>query len=103
MLLTISVLLGILSSCAVTSNGVSPALYSSWQDRDPISRVDNSVTANKKGSACVTNVLGLAAFGDSSLEAAKKEGNIKNVSYVDRTYDNVLFLYQKGCTVVKGN
>ena len=75
-------------------------------NRDPISRVDNSVTVTKRGTACVTNVLGLAAFGDSSIETAKKEGDIKNVAYVDRTYDGFMIylpLFQKGCTVVKGN
>ncbi len=94
----------ILSSCAATnSSGVMPGLYTSWKDRDPISRVNNEVNVNKKGQACVTNILGLAAYGDSSIEAAKKEGNIKNISYVDRTYDGVYIFYQKGCTIVNGN
>jgi hypothetical protein len=101
-----SILLGILSSCTSTSNGVTSGLYTSWKDRDPISRVDNSVNVTKRGTSCVTNVLGLAAFGDSSIETAKKEGEIKNVAYVDRTYDAfILYIpfFQKGCTVVKGN
>lgn len=106
-LLLISVMLGVLSSCTSTSNGVTSGLYTSWKDRDPISRVDNSVNVTKKGTACVTNVLGLAAFGDSSIETAKKEGDLKNVAYVDRSYDGFLLLYipvfQKGCTIVKGN
>ncbi len=105
-LLLASLVLGFLSSCTTTSNGVTSGLYTSWKDRDPISRVDNSVTVTKRGTACVTNVLGLAAFGDSSIETAKKEGDIKNVAYVDRTYDGFMIylpLFQKGCTVVKGN
>jgi hypothetical protein len=95
-----------LSSCTQTSNGVYSGLYTSWKDRDPISRVDNSVAVTKRGTACVTNILGLAAFGDSSIEAAKKEGDIKNVAYVDRSYKGfTLYLpfFQEGCTVVKGN
>jgi hypothetical protein len=105
-ILLISVLLGILSSCSTTSNGVTPGLYTSWKDRDPISRVDNSVAVTKRGTACVTNILMFAAFGDSSIEAAKKEGDIKNVAYVDRSYKAFWFyfpFFQEGCTVVKGN
>jgi hypothetical protein len=104
-LLTLAALF-VLSSCAQTSNGVTSGLYTSWKDRDPISRVDNNVVVNKKGESCVTNVLGLAAFGDSSIESAKKDGGLKNVAYVDRTY-NAFWLYipffQKGCTIVNGN
>ena len=100
-------MLGVLSSCTSTSNGVTSGLYTSWKDRDPISRVDNSVNVTKKWTACVTNVLCLDAFGDSSIETAKKEGDLKNVAYVDRSYDGFLLLYipvfQKGCTIVKGN
>jgi len=94
-------------SCAQTSNGVNAGIiYTSWKDRDPISRVDNSVTAVKSGTACVTSVLGLVATGDSSIDSAKKNGNITKISHVDRTF-NALNLYipilQKGCTVVWGN
>ena len=95
-----------LSSCTQTSNGVYSGLYTSWKDRDPISRVDNQVAVTKRGNACVIKILGLAALGGSSIEAAKKEGDIKNVAYVDRSYKGfTLYLpfFQEGCTVVKGN
>lgn len=93
----------VLASCTSTSNGVpSAGIFTSWNDRDPISRVDNDVSSNKKGEACATNVLGIVATGDSSIETAKRDGNIRKVSFVDRTYFNVLGIYQKGCTVVKG-
>jgi len=104
--LLISVLLGLLSSCTSTSNGVNSGISTSWKDRDPISRVDNEVAATKTGESCVTNILGVVVRGDSSIEAAKKNGGIKRVSYVDRTFDGFqLYIpfYQKGCTVVHGN
>jgi hypothetical protein len=96
------------SSCASqTSNGVSAGLiYTSWKDRDPISRVDNSVQANKSGKSCVKSILGLFATGDSSIETAKKNGEINKVSYVDRTFQalNIYIpIFQKGCTIVHGN
>jgi len=95
------------ASCAQTSNGVnSGVIYTSWKDRDPISRVDNSVQANKSGKACVKSVLGIIATGDSSIDTAKKNGNIIKVSYVDRTFEAFNFyipIFQEGCTVVYGN
>ncbi len=96
----------VLMSCVQTSNGVSNGLYTSWRDRDPISRVDNSVSDVKTGVSCAKNVLMLASFGDSSIEAAKEKGKIKKVAYVDREFDGFIFFYfpifQKGCTVVHG-
>ena len=99
-------LLCLISSCTTTSNGITNGLYTSWKDRDPISRVDNSVASTKTGKACVTNVLGLIVRGDSSIEAAKKAGGINKVSYVDRTLEGVQVyapIYLEGCTVVHGN
>ena len=94
----------IISSCVQqTSNGVSSGLiYTSWKDRDPVSRIDNSVQVNKSGKACVKSFAGLISTGDSSIEAAKKNGGISKVSYVDRSLElNAIF--QEGCTIVHGN
>ncbi len=105
-LLISTLALFILSSCAQTSNGVTSAIYTNWKDRDFVSRVDNDIPVSKMGKSCVTNVLGLAAFGDSSINAAKEEGGIKNVAYIDRTYEGFwLYIpfFQKGCTIVNGN
>jgi hypothetical protein len=99
-------LLGLLASCAQTSNGVNAGIYTDWKDRDPISRVNNNVSDGKTGQSCVTNILSVAVIGDSSIEAAKKDGGIKDVAFVDRTFTAVNFwfpIYQKGCTIVKGN
>lgn len=54
------------------------------------------------GRACVENILGLVAIGDSSIETAKKNGGIKKVVSVDYEVDQVV-VYGKRCTVVRGN
>jgi hypothetical protein len=93
----------ILSSCGgTTRSGVTTGLlFSTWSDT--ISGVsDNSVETTKQGEACATNILGLVASGDSSIETAKRNGGVKKVAFADTTYLNVLGLFQKGCTVVKG-
>jgi hypothetical protein len=99
--------LALLSSCAQTSNGVnSGIIYTSWKDRDPLTKPDNSVIVKKEGKSCVTNILGLFASGDSSLEEAKKVSGISKVSYIDRelTLFNLIYIpiFAKGCTIVKG-
>ena len=56
----------------------------------------------KSGKSCSQNVLGLVAFGDSSLAAAKKNGGIDKVSYFDKDVISVLGFYGKICTIVYG-
>lgn len=96
----------LLSACARTKAGVpGGAFYTGWKDRSEISHVDNSVKPIKKGCACVTNMLYVAAWGDASIEKAMKNGGISKVSHVDdklRTVGIWIPLYFKGCTVVTG-
>lgn len=97
-------LISFMSSCAqMTSNSVNAGFITNWKDRDPISRVDNDISTTKKGEACVTNIMHLYTNGDSSIDTAKKNGGLKNVAYVDRTFEAVFPFYQKGCTIVRGN
>ncbi|MHA1550012.1 MAG: TRL-like family protein [Alphaproteobacteria bacterium] len=59
-------------------------------------------TGSKTGEACSTNVLGLVSLGDSSAEAAKKNGRISRVASVDAKLSSILGLFGKRCTIVKG-
>ncbi len=98
--------LAMLASCAVSTNHVLSGAYTEWKDRDPMTRVDNSVNPTKKGKACMTNILGLISQGDSSVESAKKDGQITKVAFVDTTYKAFQIyvpFFQEGCTVVHGN
>jgi hypothetical protein len=56
----------------------------------------------KTGEACATGILMIAAFGDGSLDAAKKAGGITDVHSVEFGGTNILGIYQQGCTVVYG-
>ncbi|KKS39538.1 MAG: hypothetical protein UV02_C0066G0009 [Candidatus Kuenenbacteria bacterium GW2011_GWA2_42_15] len=67
-------------------------------------KVDSDI-AIKKGEACITSVLLLFAFGDSSIEKAKREGYIKKITSVETSYKHFLLyipVFQRGCTVVRG-
>jgi len=60
-------------------------------------------SGDKKGEACVTGILGLAAFGDASLDAAKKAGGITDVHSVEIHATDILgFVYATTCTEVHG-
>lgn len=89
-----------LGGCAMVASPTTGLLYTNVQG--PIV-VGNGTNTAKTGQACATNILGLISTGDASIDAAKKAGNIKDVSSVDHDSMSVLGLYGKFCTVVKGN
>jgi hypothetical protein len=59
-------------------------------------------TGDKLGEACATGILYAAAFGDASLDAAKKAGGITEVHSVEFHGTNILGVYMQGCTQVHG-
>ncbi len=101
-IISILILLFTASCLGKTQSGVQGGfIYSSWQDTIS-GAVNNDVKITKKGEACSRNILGLFAFGDSSVETARRMGGIKKVAFADTNYFNILGLYQKGCTIAKG-
>ena len=60
-------------------------------------------TGDKTGMACATGILALVAWGDASLDAAKKAGGIAEVHSVEFK-PTAVFLgsYYRACTVVHG-
>ena len=58
---------------------------------------------SKTGEACTVNYLGMVTLGDASIEAARKNAGINKIAYIDSAYTNILGLYQKYCTLVRGN
>jgi hypothetical protein len=60
-------------------------------------------TGDRAGAACATGVLGLVAWGDASIDAAKKAGSITEVHSVEFK-PTAVFLgsYYQACTVVHG-
>ena len=55
----------------------------------------------RTGQACARTVLALVAWGDASLETAKKNGNITQITTIDHHSTNTLG-FGKFCTVVHG-
>lgn len=87
----------LLSSCAsYTPHGV---IYSGGTTGVS---ANNDIKPDKTGTSCVVSVLGLVSTGDGSIAAAKLNGNITKVASVDYDAFNVLGIYGKYCTVIKG-
>jgi TRL-like protein family len=63
----------------------------------------SEVAATKNGEATCTSVLAMVAMGDCSVQAAKSQGGIKRVAYVDRKVENILGIYGKYTTIVYGD
>lgn len=98
-LILLTLIVGIMSSgcAAVGMNGV---LYTGVTE--PVNATSNSRGA-KTGEASCTNVLGLVAVGDCSIDAAARKGGINNIKTVDQKSTSVLGLFVKQTTIVSGD
>lgn len=65
-----------------------------------------SISANqlgtKSGEGCATNILGMFAFGDASINNAARKAGITKASHVDYNTHGFLGLFSTSCTVVYG-
>jgi hypothetical protein len=61
-----------------------------------------STSATKEGKACAQTILAMVATGDASIAAAKANGGITEVSFVDHTANSILGIVGEWCTIVKG-
>ena len=91
----------LITSCAYPLSSTGPGgLFTAT--KEGVS-ANNNQSATRSGTACGYNVLGVAAFGDSSVDQAKMNGGIKNIATMDREYFSVLGIFAKSCLIVKGN
>jgi hypothetical protein len=80
---------------------MSPAIGLVWTDTKFGDTATTATGASKTGKACATSYFGLVALGDASIEAAKANGGITTVSYVDHSA-NWMVVFGTYCTIVKG-
>lgn len=59
-------------------------------------------TGDRTGEACVSGILSLVAWGDASVDAAKKDGVVTDVESVEFKSFTILGIYSQGCTQVHG-
>lgn len=93
--------------CAALGGGYpSGSLYNGTVTPHGINKLEMAGTAksgDKEGESCATGILNLAAWGDASVDAAKKAGQITDVHSVElRSFSILGVVYAQGCTVVHG-
>lgn len=93
---------GLIVPSVVWASGATPVGVVYNQTSTGLS-TNNGVKATKEGKTCSYSILSLIAFGDATVNKAKADGDITNVASVDNTSFNVLGVYGRYCTVVKGN
>jgi hypothetical protein len=96
----------LLFGCAAFGNGYPiGSLYTGTQIPHYSNRQETSgpgKSGDKHGEACATGILFAAAFGDASLDAAKKAGGVTEVHSVEFHNTSILGVYQQACTEVHG-
>lgn len=68
-----------------------------------VGKSSSQLVKNAPRSACTISYLWLYSFGDSSLNAAKKAGNIGKISSIEYEQYAILgFVYHRFCTIITG-
>jgi hypothetical protein len=88
-----------LTGCMGVASPVVGLIYTDAKFGDQVTDV---TTAPKTGEACAETWFTLVARGDASVEAAKANGGITQVAVVDHSAKNILGIWGKFCTIVKG-
>ena len=63
--------------------------------------VDNNIKTEKVGTSTCKSILGLVAYGDCSVDAAKQNGEITKVNSIDHQSKKAMF-YGSYSTIVRG-
>ena len=69
----------------------------------PVAAGEGAGAASKVGTAQCTSILGMVATGDCSIEAARSNGGIRTIRYVDWEAKNILGVYGTYTTKVRGD
>jgi hypothetical protein len=99
-LIGLCAVMALLSGCGgFVQSPVKGLIFTAVQG--PITATTSQANA-RRGSACAWSLLGLVALGDASIEEAKSDGQIREVSTVDHESFNILGVFATFCTVVRG-
>ena len=90
----------LLSSCAVITHPVPGLLYSDVYSGLAVTPVKYQNV--KVGRSCVRSILGLFAFGDASIESARKNGRMSRIAHIDQYGSSIMGVYAKYCTLAYG-
>ncbi|HWO41501.1 MAG TPA: TRL-like family protein [Candidatus Eisenbacteria bacterium] len=89
----------VLGGCAFVKAPVNGFIYTELERPVAATSVAKST---RTGRSCAESYLGWVALGDASIDAAKRAGQIQEVSSVDHESFSVLGIYARFCTIVRG-
>lgn len=91
----------LVSSCAVVSTPAGMGvLYTGVTSGE---NVTSNSLGKKVGQSSASNILGLVATGDASIDLAAKKAGIKKISHVDAKRTSVLGIFASYTTIVYGD
>ena len=105
MCVVVVLLVGVLAGCAggVWAPVIPPGAWVYTNTKAPLDvDVENTVIGKRHGEASTMNVLGLVAWGDGSVRAAARDGNITKVQHLDYQQLSVLGVFSRYTTIVYG-
>jgi predicted enzyme related to lactoylglutathione lyase len=85
--------------CATAQSPVNGAFFT---DVKSAGGATEAYGGSARGESCASSYLGVVALGDATIDTAKKNGGIAQVTAVDHTSNSILGLWAKYCTVVYG-
>jgi hypothetical protein len=92
----------LLSGCATSPLPPPGSIYEN--QLGPNMAIEGKKESKKHGESCAGAVLGLVAWGDASIESARKAGDISHIAAVDyKSFDILGFVYSKTCAEVSGS
>ena len=97
--LAVVLMLGLMG-CGVQAPVVPPAGWVYNNQQAPL--FPGKETGSKVGTSSSICILGLVGVGDASINAAAEEGSITQIKHMDYDYFNILGIYQRYTTIVRG-
>jgi|DEB0MinimDraft_10_1074344.scaffolds.fasta_scaffold193916_1 hypothetical protein len=87
-----------LFSCASPNSDLGRSIV--YDTVEPVLLSSNK-SGNKVGKACGKNILGIVSIGDFSIDTARKNGKITQITSIDKTLKGHIFIGEV-CTIVRG-
>jgi hypothetical protein len=97
--LCMSTAIAMLSSCAIVRSPLTGFIYTDM--KSPMAITSNS-GSSKVGMAKAQSILGIAATGDASIEAAAKSAGITKIHHVDEHGTSILGIVASYEVIVYG-
>ncbi|MBF0554364.1 MAG: hypothetical protein HQK96_07345 [Nitrospirae bacterium] len=88
------------AGCGFVSDG--PFGWGMTNHRTPVAK-GRASSGFREGQACLYSFFGAVTIGDASIEAAMRDGGLKDVFTIDSYSQSFFGTYTRQCTVIVGS